>query len=161
MLKKMLNVLNAKPFEISFNIEWVWSLIYCHLLLLFSVGMGADPSRPLCRKAKDLRKERRFQKEQMRQQTNEVSFTVSAASSAPCQNSQPKTLEDFISESLPDNTSHSLEVRTYWRSWFLFPPTFFLVKTLVWGVDFTNHLQMVLLVYFLLSIILWLANWFY
>ncbi|XP_024916945.1 arginyl-tRNA--protein transferase 1 isoform X3 [Cynoglossus semilaevis] len=74
-------------------------------------GMGADPSRPLCRKAKDLRKERRFQKEQMRQQTNEVSFTVSAASSAPCQNSQPKTLEDFISESLPDNTSHSLEVR--------------------------------------------------
>uniref|UniRef100_A0A8C3FX49 Arginyl-tRNA--protein transferase 1 n=1 Tax=Cyclopterus lumpus TaxID=8103 RepID=A0A8C3FX49_CYCLU len=57
-------------------------------------GMGADPGRPQCRKAKDLRKERRLQKEQIRQHTK-----------------QPKPLEDFINESLPDNSSHCLEVR--------------------------------------------------
>uniref|UniRef100_A0A669E4Z8 Arginyl-tRNA--protein transferase 1 n=1 Tax=Oreochromis niloticus TaxID=8128 RepID=A0A669E4Z8_ORENI len=60
-------------------------------------GNGADPSRPLCRKAKELRKERRLQKEQMRQNGDG--------------NSQSKTLEDFISESLPENSAHCLEVR--------------------------------------------------
>uniref|UniRef100_A0AAX7TBE8 Arginyl-tRNA--protein transferase 1 n=1 Tax=Astatotilapia calliptera TaxID=8154 RepID=A0AAX7TBE8_ASTCA len=56
-------------------------------------GNGADPSRPPCRKAKELRKERRLQKEQM------------------SQNNQSKTLEEFISESLPENSAHCLEVR--------------------------------------------------
>uniref|UniRef100_A0A665TUV3 Arginyl-tRNA--protein transferase 1 n=1 Tax=Echeneis naucrates TaxID=173247 RepID=A0A665TUV3_ECHNA len=60
-------------------------------------GIGADPSRPPCRKAKDLRKERRLQKDQMRQNTDGTN--------------QPKSLEDFINESLPENASHCLEVR--------------------------------------------------
>ncbi|XP_022599705.1 arginyl-tRNA--protein transferase 1 isoform X3 [Seriola dumerili] len=74
-------------------------------------GMGADPSRPPCRKAKDLRKERRIQKEQMRQHADGVSSIVSPTPSTPTQTNQPKNLEDFINESLPDNSSHCLEVR--------------------------------------------------
>ncbi|XP_030298249.1 arginyl-tRNA--protein transferase 1 isoform X3 [Sparus aurata] len=69
-------------------------------------GVGADASRPPCRKAKDLRKERRLQKEQMRQDADGVS-----SSPSPAQTNQPKPLEDFISDSLPDNSSHCLEVR--------------------------------------------------
>ncbi|XP_041866459.1 arginyl-tRNA--protein transferase 1 isoform X2 [Melanotaenia boesemani] len=70
-------------------------------------GMGADPSRPPCRKAKDLRKERRLQKEHTRQQGDGVSPT----NPTPTQNNQPKTLEEFICDSLPDSPSHHLEVR--------------------------------------------------
>ncbi|XP_059215216.1 arginyl-tRNA--protein transferase 1 isoform X4 [Centropristis striata] len=74
-------------------------------------GMGADPGRPPCRKAKDLRKERRLQKEQIRQNTDGVSSIVSPTPPSPAPSSQPKLLEDFINESLPDNSSHCLEVR--------------------------------------------------
>ncbi|XP_026210681.1 arginyl-tRNA--protein transferase 1 isoform X1 [Anabas testudineus] len=74
-------------------------------------GMGADPSRPPCRKAKDLRKERRLQKEQMRQHADGVSSIVSPTPPAPTQTNQPKALEDFINESLPDNSDHCIEVR--------------------------------------------------
>uniref|UniRef100_A0A3Q0R6W3 Arginyl-tRNA--protein transferase 1 n=1 Tax=Amphilophus citrinellus TaxID=61819 RepID=A0A3Q0R6W3_AMPCI len=74
-------------------------------------GNGADPSRPPCRKAKELRKERRFQKEKIRQNADGVSSTVSPTQPTPSQTSQPKTLEDFISELLPENSSHCLEVR--------------------------------------------------
>ncbi|XP_035462534.1 arginyl-tRNA--protein transferase 1 isoform X6 [Scophthalmus maximus] len=77
-------------------------------------GIGADPSRPPCRKAKDLRKERRLQKDQMRQQhTDGVSSIDSPTPSTPTQTSQPKTLEDFIYESFPDNSSHCLEFRRF------------------------------------------------
>ena len=71
---------------------------------LWGVGMGVDPNRPPCRKAKDLRKERRLQKEQMRQHTDGVSSAVTPTPPTPTQTNQPKTLEDFIDESLPDNT---------------------------------------------------------
>ncbi|CAG6017748.1 unnamed protein product [Menidia menidia] len=64
-------------------------------------GTGADPNRPPCRKAKDLRKERRLQKEQIRPPTNP----------APANTNQAKSLEEFISESLPDSCPHNLEVR--------------------------------------------------
>ncbi|KAM8852312.1 arginyl-tRNA--protein transferase 1 isoform 3-T3 [Synchiropus picturatus] len=73
-------------------------------------GVGVDPNRPLCRKAKDLRKERRQQKEQMRQQAEGV---TSGVSSAPAPSNLPKTLEEFIKESLPENSSHSLEFRRF------------------------------------------------
>ncbi|XP_071375736.1 arginyl-tRNA--protein transferase 1 isoform X3 [Centroberyx affinis] len=74
-------------------------------------GIGADPSRPPCRKAKDLRKERRLQKEQMRQQAGGVSSLVTPTPATPTQTNQPKPLEDFISELLPDSPLHRLEVR--------------------------------------------------
>lgn len=48
----------------------------------------------------------------MRQQhTDGVSSIDSPTPSTPTQTSQPKTLEDFIYESFPDNSSHCLEVR--------------------------------------------------
>lgn len=68
-------------------------------------GLGADPSRPPCRKAKDLRKERRLQKDQMRQ------HGAGVASATPAHTNQAKTLEEFLSESLEDSSSHRLEVR--------------------------------------------------
>ncbi|XP_054885501.1 arginyl-tRNA--protein transferase 1 isoform X2 [Poeciliopsis prolifica] len=68
-------------------------------------GLGADPSRPPCRKAKDLRKERRLQKDQKRQHGAGVS------PAKPANANQSKTLEDFISESLEDSSSDRLEVR--------------------------------------------------
>ncbi|KAM4592175.1 arginyl-tRNA--protein transferase 1 isoform 1-T1 [Odontesthes bonariensis] len=69
-------------------------------------GMGADPKRPPCRKAKDLRKERRHQKDQSRQVDG-----APHTNPTPTPNNQSKTLEEFIGESLPDNSSHCLEVR--------------------------------------------------
>ncbi|KAF4106112.1 arginyl-tRNA--protein transferase 1 isoform X2 [Onychostoma macrolepis] len=72
-------------------------------------GKGADPNRPLCRKAKDLRKERRLQKEQQKQQ-EAVSSSVNPAPSKSSSN-QPKSLEEFITESLPSDPLHRLEVR--------------------------------------------------
>uniref|UniRef100_A0A667Y1P6 Arginyl-tRNA--protein transferase 1 n=1 Tax=Myripristis murdjan TaxID=586833 RepID=A0A667Y1P6_9TELE len=73
--------------------------------------VGADPNRPPCRKAKDLRKERRLQKEQMRQQAGGVSSNVTPTPATPTPTNQPKSLEDFINESLTDNPLHCLEVR--------------------------------------------------
>uniref|UniRef100_A0A8C5I740 Arginyl-tRNA--protein transferase 1 n=1 Tax=Gouania willdenowi TaxID=441366 RepID=A0A8C5I740_GOUWI len=74
-------------------------------------GMGADPSRPPCRKAKDVRKERRLQKEHTRQHTDEVPTIVSSTPLSAINNNQPKTLEEFISESQSDSFSQCLEVR--------------------------------------------------
>lgn len=74
-------------------------------------GMGADPNRPLCRKAKDIRKERRLQKEQQRQSSEGIAPTTKTPPSGLSQNNQAKGLEDFISESLSDSAAHGLEVR--------------------------------------------------
>ncbi|XP_056106626.1 arginyl-tRNA--protein transferase 1 isoform X7 [Rhinichthys klamathensis goyatoka] len=72
-------------------------------------GKGADPNRPLCRKAKDIRKEKRLQKEQLKQQ-EPVSSSPSPAPSKSSSN-QPKSLEEFITEYLPNDPLHRLEVR--------------------------------------------------
>ncbi|XP_077073586.1 arginyl-tRNA--protein transferase 1 isoform X6 [Siphateles boraxobius] len=72
-------------------------------------GKGADSSRPLCRKAKDIRKEKRLQKEQLKQQET-VSSSPSPAPSKSSSN-QPKSLEEFITEYLPNDPLHRLEVR--------------------------------------------------
>ncbi|KAL4641294.1 arginyl-tRNA-protein transferase 1 isoform X2 [Arapaima gigas] len=73
-------------------------------------GVGADPNRPQCRKAKDLRKERRLQKEQQRKQEG---GPPSAPAPAPITTltSQAKTLEECVTDSTPDDASHRLEVR--------------------------------------------------
>ncbi|XP_017279859.1 arginyl-tRNA--protein transferase 1 isoform X3 [Kryptolebias marmoratus] len=67
-------------------------------------GMGADLSRPPCRKAKDVRKERHLLKEKIRQQADGVSATKA---------NQPKSLEEFINESLGNNTPHRFEFRRF------------------------------------------------
>ncbi|TNN33465.1 Arginyl-tRNA--protein transferase 1 [Liparis tanakae] len=61
-------------------------------------GRGADPGRPPSRKAKDLRKERRLQKEVGRH--GEGDAPPAAA---------PKALEDFLREAQPDGAPHRLE----------------------------------------------------
>lgn len=88
------------------------------LYVLCPSGLGADVSRPPCRKAKDLRKERRLLKEHARHKADGVSSDATPAPPAPpttSQTNQPKLLEDFISESPPNvSSSHSLEVSGMW-----------------------------------------------
>ncbi|XP_054654003.1 arginyl-tRNA--protein transferase 1 isoform X5 [Dunckerocampus dactyliophorus] len=74
-------------------------------------GKGSDPNRPPCRKAKDLRKERRNQKEQLKHSSVGVSSTLITSPPSHTLTNQPKTLEDFLTEICPDSSSHCLEVR--------------------------------------------------
>ncbi|KAM4668997.1 arginyl-tRNA--protein transferase 1 isoform 5-T5 [Amazona ochrocephala] len=78
-------------------------------------GKGADLSKPLCRKAKDIRKERKLQKllqnqtcavEGSQLQATDQVFLLQNSKSKP---NQPKTIEDFIFVSLPDDAQHKLE----------------------------------------------------
>nr|XP_021384972.1 arginyl-tRNA--protein transferase 1 isoform X4 [Lonchura striata domestica] len=79
-------------------------------------GKGADLSKPLCRKAKDIRKERKLQK-LLQNQTGTVEGSQLQGDQAfLLQNSksktnQPKNIEDFVCVPLPDDTRHKLEVR--------------------------------------------------
>ncbi|KAM9285509.1 arginyl-tRNA--protein transferase 1 isoform 1-T1 [Morus bassanus] len=80
-------------------------------------GKGADLSKPPCRKAKDIRKERKLQKLLQNQTcTSEGSSLQAGDQVLLLQNSksktnQPKTIEDFVFVSLPDDAPHKLEVR--------------------------------------------------
>uniref|UniRef100_A0A667XMP8 Arginyl-tRNA--protein transferase 1 n=1 Tax=Myripristis murdjan TaxID=586833 RepID=A0A667XMP8_9TELE len=100
---------SALPFDMSPSSHYVPYVFM--FFFLWGAGVGADPNRPPCRKAKDLRKERRLQKEQMRQQAGGVSSNVTPTPATPTPTNQPKSLEDFINESLTDNPLHCLEVR--------------------------------------------------
>ncbi|XP_043841799.1 arginyl-tRNA--protein transferase 1 isoform X4 [Dromiciops gliroides] len=79
-------------------------------------GKGADLSKPPCRKAKDIRKERKKQKLILKSQTDKIEgFQVQhepqlLPSEKPKLN-QPKSIEDFILETLPEDAAHRLEVR--------------------------------------------------
>ncbi|XP_069719868.1 arginyl-tRNA--protein transferase 1 isoform X5 [Phaenicophaeus curvirostris] len=78
-------------------------------------GKGADLSKPPCRKAKDIRKERKLQKLLQNQaHTLEGSQHQAGDQKVLSQNSkpksnQPKALEDFVFASLPDDAPHKLE----------------------------------------------------
>ncbi|XP_052533070.1 arginyl-tRNA--protein transferase 1 isoform X2 [Tympanuchus pallidicinctus] len=80
-------------------------------------GKGADLSKPPCRKAKDIRKERKLQKLLRNQRcTLEGSPLQAEHQALLLQNSkstanQPKSIEDFIFVPLPDDAPHKLEVR--------------------------------------------------
>lgn len=74
-------------------------------------GVGADPGKPPCRKAKDIRKERRLQKEQQKQQDGGCTLTNLTPAPATPSSGQPKPLEEFITDSLPDEPLHRFEVR--------------------------------------------------
>nr|XP_054377502.1 arginyl-tRNA--protein transferase 1 isoform X11 [Pongo abelii] len=79
-------------------------------------GKGADLSKPPCRKAKEIRKERKRLK-LMQQNPAEELERFQAQGHPPslfppkAKSNQPKSLEDLIFESLPENASHKLEVR--------------------------------------------------
>lgn len=77
-------------------------------------GKGADLSKPPCRKAKEMRKERKRLK--LMQQSSAGAFEGFQAQGQPvsllpkAKSNQPKSLEDLIFESLPEDASHKLEV---------------------------------------------------
>ncbi|XP_068807656.1 arginyl-tRNA--protein transferase 1 isoform X7 [Struthio camelus] len=80
-------------------------------------GKGADLSKPPCRKAKDIRKERKLQKLLQNQMCTYEGSPLQAGDqvlllqSSKSKTNQPKTVEDFIFVSLPDDAAHKLEVR--------------------------------------------------
>ncbi|XP_034519267.1 arginyl-tRNA--protein transferase 1 isoform X12 [Ailuropoda melanoleuca] len=80
-------------------------------------GKGADLSKPPCRKAKEIRKERKRLKLMQQKPAGELEG-FQAQGEPPSlfppkanKSNQPKSLEDLIFESLPENASHKLEVR--------------------------------------------------
>lgn len=64
-----------------------------------------DPNRPLCKKAKLLRQERR---ESKLAQSTHSSTSLESKKTVPL----AKTLEDFLNEMLPDSPAHRLQVST-------------------------------------------------
>ncbi|XP_068876279.1 arginyl-tRNA--protein transferase 1 isoform X9 [Aphelocoma coerulescens] len=79
-------------------------------------GKGADLSKPLCRKAKDIRKERKLQKLLQNQTGTLEGSQLQGDQAFLLQNSKPKTnqpknIEDFVFAPLPDDAQHKLEVR--------------------------------------------------
>lgn len=85
-------------------------------------GRGPDPDKPPCRKAKDLRRERKLKKLLQKQQQIGMA-DVSQHQEATCetpkalllqhrdpQGNQPKSLEELTSESLSPDAVHQLEV---------------------------------------------------
>nr|XP_048712275.1 arginyl-tRNA--protein transferase 1 isoform X1 [Caretta caretta] len=80
-------------------------------------GKGADLSKPPCRKAKAIRKERKLHK-LLQNQTHtlegspsQVEPQVLHSQNSKSKANQPKSIEDFIFVSLPDDAAHQLEVR--------------------------------------------------
>ncbi|XP_019358479.1 PREDICTED: arginyl-tRNA--protein transferase 1 isoform X2 [Gavialis gangeticus] len=80
-------------------------------------GKGADLSKPLCRKAKDIRRERKLQK-LLQKQTRmvedpllQVEPQVLFSETSKSKPNQAKCIEDFIFSSLPEDAIHQLEVR--------------------------------------------------
>ncbi|XP_043375671.1 arginyl-tRNA--protein transferase 1 isoform X2 [Dermochelys coriacea] len=80
-------------------------------------GKGADLSKPPCRKAKAIRKERKLHK-LLQNQTrtlegspSQVEPQVLLSQNSKSKANQPKSIEDFIFVSLPDDAAHQLEVR--------------------------------------------------
>uniref|UniRef100_A0A674K0X6 Arginyl-tRNA--protein transferase 1 n=1 Tax=Terrapene triunguis TaxID=2587831 RepID=A0A674K0X6_9SAUR len=78
-------------------------------------GKGADLSKPPCRKAKDIRKERKLHK-LLQNQTHTLEGTPSQvepqvllSQNSKSKANQPKSIEDFIFVSLPDDATHQLE----------------------------------------------------
>lgn len=94
------------------------NVVFNSLLVSFE-GKGADLSKPPCRKAKDIRKERKLQKLLQNQMgTLEGSPLQAGQQALLSQNSktptnQPKSIEDFIFVSLPDDAPHKLEVMAH------------------------------------------------
>ncbi|XP_007935015.1 arginyl-tRNA--protein transferase 1 [Orycteropus afer afer] len=79
-------------------------------------GKGADLSKPPCRKAKEIRKERKRLKLMQPSAAGELQG-VPAQGEPPslippkAKSNQPKSLEDLIFEPLPEDAAHKLEVR--------------------------------------------------
>lgn len=74
-------------------------------------GLGADPNKPKCRKARDIRRERKLLKmSNAGEDLTPSSDKASLFSKKP--KNEAKSLEDFLFEPLPPDAAHKLEVRT-------------------------------------------------
>ncbi|CAN7981746.1 unnamed protein product [Ixodes pacificus] len=73
-------------------------------------GLGPDPNKPRCRKAREIRRERKLQK-LMELSKDPNSFPEKSMLSTKTPKNEPKTLEDLLFEPLPDSAAHKLEVR--------------------------------------------------
>ena len=82
---------------------------YIKPVTIQSIGTGADPNKPPCKKAKDLRRERWAQKQAQKQTT-----TQGQENNKKKQN-EPKNLEDFLSE-VKSDPAHKLEVNFHFFS---------------------------------------------
>ncbi|XP_053524374.1 arginyl-tRNA--protein transferase 1 isoform X8 [Artibeus jamaicensis] len=108
-------------------------------------GKGADLSKPPCRKAKEIRKERKRLK-LMQQNTAGEREGLQAQREPPslfspeAKSNQPKALEDLIFESLPENASHKLEVRLVRSS----PPSSQFKATMLESYQVYKRYQMVI-----------------
>ena len=71
------------------------------------LGKGADPSKGPCRKAKEIRRERKAAKLVNRSNESHSSMEVDRSKNAP------KSIEEFLNEKMPDNPAHKLEVCFY------------------------------------------------
>ncbi|KAM8923827.1 arginyl-tRNA--protein transferase 1 [Pelodytes ibericus] len=75
-------------------------------------GKGADANKPPCKKAKDVRKERRLQKLLLQQSGNLIlPLDLSVISTPRPKGNCGKTLEEFISITQPETKAHRLEVK--------------------------------------------------
>lgn len=106
-------------------------------------GKGADLSKPPCRKAKEIRKERKRLKLTQQNPAGELEgFQARPEPLFPpkAKSNQPKSLEDLIFESLPENASHKLEVRVVRSS----PPSSQFKATMLESYQVYKRYQMVI-----------------
>ncbi|XP_032137749.1 arginyl-tRNA--protein transferase 1 isoform X7 [Sapajus apella] len=108
-------------------------------------GKGADLSKPPCRKAKEIRKERKRLKLMQQNPAGEhegfqAQGQPPSLFPAKAKSNQPKALEDLIFESLPENASHKLEVRVVRSS----PPSSQFKATLLESYQVYKRYQMVI-----------------
>ncbi|XP_019608486.2 arginyl-tRNA--protein transferase 1 isoform X6 [Rhinolophus sinicus] len=106
-------------------------------------GKGADLSKPPCRKAKEIRKERKRLKLMQQNPAGELEgFQAHPEPLFPpkAKSNQPKSLEDLIFESLPENASHKLEVRVVRSS----PPSSQFKATMLESYQVYKRYQMVI-----------------
>ncbi|XP_045710062.1 arginyl-tRNA--protein transferase 1 isoform X2 [Phyllostomus hastatus] len=108
-------------------------------------GKGADLSKPPCRKAKELRKERKRLKLAQQNAAGEHAGLQAPRGPPPssppkAKSNQPKALEDLIFESLPENASHKLEVRLVRSS----PPSSQFKATMLESYQVYKRYQMVI-----------------
>uniref|UniRef100_A0A023GCT0 Arginyl-tRNA--protein transferase 1 n=1 Tax=Amblyomma triste TaxID=251400 RepID=A0A023GCT0_AMBTT len=73
-------------------------------------GLGADPNKPLCRKARDIRRERWLLKQSKAGNDLNSDTTQASLSCLRKPKNEPKSLEDFLFEPLPPDAAHKLEV---------------------------------------------------
>ncbi|XP_036278883.1 arginyl-tRNA--protein transferase 1 isoform X12 [Pipistrellus kuhlii] len=102
-------------------------------------GKGADLSKPPCRKAKEIRKERKRLKLMQQSQAGEPDG-FQAPREPKTKPNQPKSLEELIFESLPEDASHKLEVRVVRSS----PPSSQFKATMLESYQVYKRYQMVI-----------------